>query len=86
MQFYYPIFGLFLIFVIWLAYERAKATKTQQKQTADFWERESAANNTRKKSLDDLSYITIPDDIFLDSVNESYNLCLDDQVLKNYLV
>lgn len=30
----------------------------------EFWERERAANNTRRKSLDDLAYIRLPMEIF----------------------
>lgn len=38
--------------------------KTDSSSREDFWERERAANSTRRKSLDDLNYITIPVDEF----------------------
>ncbi len=38
-------------------------TKIEKKRDADFWEKEREANFTRKKSLDDLEYITIPENI-----------------------
>lgn len=37
--------------------------KTEEKTEKDFWEREQEANFTRKKSLDDLDYIEIPENI-----------------------
>lgn len=51
--------GLILvaIFIIWLHYKLKKATPNDNA----FWEREAIANSTRKKSLDDLHYITIPE-------------------------
>ena len=43
-----------------------RASRLQKKQTGNqeqtFWEREEAANNVRRKPLDDLEYITIPID------------------------
>lgn len=56
----FPFFASFIIFIIWLAYEMRKADKTYQKNDASFWEREALSNNTRRKSLDFLNYITIP--------------------------
>lgn len=38
-------------------------TKIENKRDEDFWEREREANFTRKKPLDDLDYVSIPDDI-----------------------
>ena len=43
-----------------------------------FWERESEANSVRKKSLDDLQYVTVPDDL-------PYDLRTDDPDVKGYL-
>lgn len=39
-----------------------KHTKKSEKSRDDFWGKELAANNVRKKSLDDLNYVTIPTD------------------------
>lgn len=52
-----------IVFCILIAYENRKHKKIIDKQEKDFWEKESQANSTRKKSLADLPYITIPFDI-----------------------
>lgn len=60
----------FLIFAstLLLAAAIAIATSKSKKNTAameqDFWQRERAANSTRRKSLDDLPYIKLPVEIF----------------------
>ena len=56
----FPFFASFIIFIIWLAYEMRKADKIYKKQTQDYWDKEAASNNTRRKSLDYLDYIKIP--------------------------
>jgi hypothetical protein len=52
--------GILFIVIFFVAYFRKKSTRDQQAVEDSFWERENLANNTRKQSLDDLSYITIP--------------------------
>ncbi len=59
----FPFFASFIVFCIWLSYEIRKNRKNQENTTDAFWERESKANNTRRKPLDDLNYIKIPFDI-----------------------
>lgn len=56
----YPIFASFIVFCVWLGYELHKHRNMEAKADRDFWERETAANNTRRKSLDGLAYIQIP--------------------------
>lgn len=58
----FPFFASFIVFCIWLSYEIRKHRKLQEKSADNFWEKEIEANNTRRKSLDDLDYITIPFD------------------------
>lgn len=65
MNFYFPIFGLFLIFVIWQTYERKKSERQATTQSNDFWSKESEANNVRRKSLDNEDYITISDNLLI---------------------
>lgn len=55
-----PFFASFIIFLIWLAYEIAKARRGSAALEESFWEKEARANQTRRKSLDNLNYITIP--------------------------
>ena len=74
-----PVFGLVMIFVIWLTYELKKHTKYEKKTTADFWERERQADSVRRRSTADVTYITV-DESFLpknrgDKESELYSLC-----------
>lgn len=58
----FPFFASFIIFILWLRYEMNKHKKLDNQTSEDFWEREARANATRRKSLDDLEYISIPFD------------------------
>lgn len=58
----FPFFASFIVFCLWLSYEIRKHRRNQEKSSDSFWEKEAAANNTRRKSLDDLNYIHIPFD------------------------
>ncbi len=60
MQYFFPIFGLILIFVIWFTYERHKHSKDAEQATEDFWKRDAEANSVRKANLDTIDYLTIP--------------------------
>ena len=55
-----PFFASFIIFIVWLTYELAKSRRHAEKKKTSFWEKEAQANSTRRQSLDDLNYITIP--------------------------
>ncbi len=57
-----PFFASFIVFIIWLSYELSKARRRSARERGNYWEREAAANNTRRKPLDDLDYIHIPFD------------------------
>ena len=57
-----PFFASFIVFLIWLSYEISKSRRIGEKAQDAYWERENAANNTRRKSLDNLRYIVIPFD------------------------
>lgn len=59
-----PILASVIVFCIWLAYEIRKYNKKDKKILDSFWEKESKANNTRAKSLDDLNYIEIPETVY----------------------
>ena len=56
----YPFLASILILCALFYYENKKADKKFRNSKEAFWERESLANSTRKKPLDDLTYI-IPD-------------------------
>ena len=54
-----PVFGLVMIFVIWLAYELKKHTREENRTRKDFWERERQSGFIPRKSTNDIHYITI---------------------------
>ena len=69
MNYIFPIFGCFLIFLAWFNYERKKASKLDKKKEEDFWQRETDANSVRRVPLDSLNYIKVPDSILLPSLS-----------------
>lgn len=54
------IFGLVLIFVIWVQYEIRKTKKLSQKSSDEFWNREYNSNFSRSIDISGLNYIVIP--------------------------
>lgn len=68
MKFYYPIFGLFLIFILWQAYERKKSDRKNREASDSFWQKEADANSVRKQSLDNEHYITIPENLLINNL------------------
>lgn len=58
MKFY--ILASLIIFILVIAHNVRKSGKIQQKNELGFWEKERLANETRRKPLDGLNYITIP--------------------------
>ncbi|MCR5116725.1 MAG: hypothetical protein K6A97_04365 [Lachnospiraceae bacterium] len=69
---------IFAIFCLWVYYESHRTVNKAKKEEETFWEREEKANSTRRKPIDHLDYIKIPDDLPFglkeDNVNiSSYN-------------
>lgn len=58
------LFASTLILGFAIAFAVSKNKKTQAALQKEFWQKEAAANNTRRKSLDDLNYIKLPLEIF----------------------
>lgn len=58
------IFASTLLLAAAIAIATSKSKKSAAAMEQDFWQREHAANSTRRKSLDDLPYIRIPMEIF----------------------
>lgn len=79
MDFYYPIFFLFVIFLAWFAVKRAQATKIEKANREQFWQREVDANSVRRKSLDNLDYVKIPNYLLLPEL--SANIPINDEEL-----
>ena len=57
------IISSFLIFSIVFFFALQRSKRAEKKIEQDFWERERRSNCTRRKSLDGLNYITIPEEI-----------------------
>lgn len=53
-----------LILAVAIAMASSKSRKNAAAMEQEFWQRERAANNTRRKPLDDLDYIKLPMEIF----------------------
>ena len=65
-------FMIFVVFLVWLQYEIKKHSKYDEKKHKEYLAKEREANISRKKSMDDLVFITIPIDTFpLDVLNDS---------------
>lgn len=71
----FPFLASFIVFIITITLAGKRAEKKRRKKDEDFWERERRANSVRKKSLDDLEYISIPFDSF------PMNTATDDEVI-----
>lgn len=56
----FPFFASFIVFLVVVSYQISKSRRHTEKMENSFWERELMANNTRRKSLEHLNYITIP--------------------------
>ena len=74
-----PVFGLVMIFVIWLTYELKKHTKQEVKTRKDFWERERKAGFVPRKSTNDIHYITVTEQFLPEDMgseeSELYTVC-----------
>ena len=69
------IIKVVFIFIIVLFYFIKKSSREADNALENFRKRESEADNTRKKPLDDLNYITIPDEIFRMNRDSDDNDC-----------
>ena len=74
----FPFFASFIVFIIWLSYELSKHKRMDAEIEQSFWKKERQANNTRRQSLDDLEYITIPFD------NLPMDILADDEQVADY--
>ncbi len=54
----FPFFASFVIFILVLQHNIRKGKRTSEQAEAEFWKRESSANDVRRQSLEDLPYIT----------------------------
>lgn len=56
----FPILASVIVFVLILSRSIKRSSREKEKKERSFWERETQANATRRKPLDNLDYITIP--------------------------
>lgn len=71
----FPFFASFIILCLVLMRVLKNQRKIEENNVKSFWARELEANNVRRKSLDNLEYITIPiDSLPLDTLPEDANI------------
>lgn len=77
-----PIFiSLFLLFCIWLRYERKKSTRIHTEVMNTFIKEEKAANLARKQDISQLDYLVIPfDRLPMEETKEETNQSFIQQV------
>ncbi|MDE6913170.1 MAG: hypothetical protein K2P35_05690 [Lachnospiraceae bacterium] len=71
----------FLAFSIVFFFARKRAGRIEAAREQEFWDREKRANFTRRKSLDGLNYITIPEELLNmepSATTEKLNACIRD--------
>ena len=71
----------FLAFSIVFFFARNRVSRIEEARDRAFWDREKRANFTRRKSLDGLNYITIPDELLNMKpavTTEVLNTCIKD--------
>ena len=57
------IISSFLMFSVVFFFSLQRTKSIEAKRDQEYWERESRANSTRKKSLDNLNYIAVPNEL-----------------------
>jgi len=75
------IFASFPIICLIFSYALHVTKRKEQDIDREFWDREQRANFTRKKPLDNLNFITIPEELLTmkpDMMNEEIAACLKD--------
>lgn len=70
--------AIFALFCAWVWVESKLSTRRDEKEEEKFWERERRANSTRRKPIDHLNYITIPD-------NLPYDVCTDNAEIQSVI-
>ena len=71
----FPILASFLVFIIIVTIFNKRTTNIHRKRNEEYWKRERQANFVRKKSLEDLEYISIPFSSF------PMNVATEDEVI-----
>lgn len=66
---------MFALFCAWVMYESRRTVRLKEKREEAFWEREQRANLTRRKPIDHLEYITIPEDLPINLHTDNDDIC-----------
>ena len=66
------LFGIFVVFCLWFAYESSKHSKQSQKRYQEFLKREYEASVTLKKDISSIPKITIPDSLPMEITKNTY--------------
>ncbi len=77
-----PVLTSVVIFVILLFWFIKRSAKKSRDEMEAFISRENEANSARRQPIDDLPYITIPEELFLIKYNESAKM---QEVMRNLI-
>jgi hypothetical protein len=66
------LFGIFIVFCLWFAYESSKHSRASQKRYQEMLKREYEASKVRKKDISDLPKISIPNNLPMNTTNDAY--------------
>lgn len=75
------LFASFPVICLLFSFALRNVKRREQDADREFWDREQRANFTRKKPLDNLDYITVPEELLTmkpDLMTEEIQGCLDD--------
>ena len=73
---------IFAIFCLWVWYESHRTVRNAKKDEEAFWEREEKANSTRRKPIDHLDYIKVPDDLPFGLKTENDNIASYNKIVE----
>ena len=76
------LFGIFIIFCLWFAYESSKHSRATQKRYQEFLKREHDAAKTRKKDISNIPKISIPNTLPFKNNEDSYLNMIQSDILK----
>ncbi len=65
---------IFALFCGWSYFEVHKKMRQEAKKEEEFWDREIASNSVRRKPIDHLNYIKLPEDLPVDLPKDSIEL------------
>lgn len=77
------LFICFIIFILWLHYEKAKSTRNSERASKEFWDREEKANHTRNQDISNLPLFQLPENEVPLLVCEDENVCYYQNLVKS---